>query len=270
MKQYIFLLSLLFILAACNTTKKSNDTDKSENELTIMQQKAIAERNKQLSEMGVGFIAYGSEPEWSMAINKTNKTLRFQLAGKEAQTFSLESMEYIDIMSLQTENPQTDLQITCIEKTCINNKSGEVFPLQVLLTSGGGSYIGCGKNLISADDSIQIVPSQLHDIWALEAVDGKQIDFSNETLKRPILEVNLQEMKIMGTTGCNNYQGSLFIENDLIHFGPIAMTHMYCEGSLELQFTKAMAKVARYQIKEVHLVLFDKVGNVILEFKKVD
>ncbi len=45
-----------------------------------------------------------------------------------------------------------------------------------------------------------------NDIWALEAINGKIVENPNENdrMQIPSIEINLTEMKIMGTDGCNN------------------------------------------------------------------
>ena len=62
-----------------------------------------------------------------------------------------------------------------------------------------------------------------------------------------------------GTTDCNNYFGQYEVTGNKLTFGPIATTRMYCEGSEENIFTKALGEVDGF--------LFDEKGNLVLTIK---
>lgn len=62
---------------------------------------------------------------------------------------------------------------------------------------------------------------------------------------------------VSGKTDCNSFSGSYKIGSDgIITFGPMASTLMYCEGSQESLFTKAINNSSRYMI--------DSSGNLVL------
>lgn len=110
----------------------------------------------------------------------------------------------------------------------------------------------------------------LHDIWALESIQGDSIGF--EGIERPSLELNLTEMKVMGTDGCNYFFGGIdrLYEND-ISFGPIAGTRKYCMPmTIPDLFNKQLNNVSSYEIKGLKLRLFDASGDELLGLKKVD
>lgn len=120
------------------------------------------------------------------------------------------------------------------------------------------------------DNEIFSTYLRLHDIWALESIQGNSIGF--EGIERPSLELNLTEMKVMGTDGCNHFFGSIdrLDEND-ISFGPIAGTRKYCMPmTIPDLFNKQLGKVLSYEIQGLKLRLFDASGDELLGLKKVD
>ncbi len=68
-----------------------------------------------------------------------------------------------------------------------------------------------------------------------------------------------QDGRVSGTTDCNNYMGSVTVDGSSLSFGQLASTMMYCEGSQESVFTRALMDVATY--------VFDAEGNLVLNIK---
>lgn len=114
----------------------------------------------------------------------------------------------------------------------------------------------------------------LHDIWALETIEGSPITKpdNNSGLTTPSIEINLTEMKIMGTDGCNQFFGPVKnVEEGIIEFGPMGATMKMCVNmELADQFNQALAKVAKYNRNEMKLTFRDSAGGELLRFKKVD
>jgi heat shock protein HslJ len=115
---------------------------------------------------------------------------------------------------------------------------------------------------------------RIHDIWALEAIDGKTVERPNDNdrMQIPSIEINLTEMRIMGTDGCNNFHGSIkSIEEDELKLGPIAATMKMCYNmEIPNKFNVAINKVSAYKIENLKLYFFDEKGRELLRFKKVD
>ncbi len=114
----------------------------------------------------------------------------------------------------------------------------------------------------------------LHDIWVLEAIKGKPIlsPGNNTVLINPSIEINITEMKIMGTDGCNQFSGSIKnVEEGILEFGNLAATMKMCINmDIPDNFNKAISKVRKYKIEKLKLTFFDDTGSEILLFKKVD
>lgn len=111
---------------------------------------------------------------------------------------------------------------------------------------------------------------RLHDIWALEKLDGKQ--WESKSLERPTLEIKLTTGKVMGTDGCNQYNGTIQkITTEELVLGPLASTKKACpDMELSDLFHTKMAEVKGYHRDELKLTLLNDDGQAVMQFKKVD
>lgn len=114
----------------------------------------------------------------------------------------------------------------------------------------------------------------LHDIWVLEAIKDKSVQSNgnNTALITPSIEINITEMKIMGTDGCNQFFGPIKnVEEELIELGNMGSTMKMCINmEIPNQFNQAMGKVAKYKRTGMQLLFYDSSGSELLQFKKVD
>jgi len=115
---------------------------------------------------------------------------------------------------------------------------------------------------------------RIHDIWAFEAINGETVEnpHENDRMQRPSIEVNLTEMRIMGTDGCNNFFGPIkYIEDDDLTFGPLGATMKMCYNmEIPDKFNAAINKVSKYKIENLKLYFFDDGGTELMRFSKVD
>lgn len=110
---------------------------------------------------------------------------------------------------------------------------------------------------------------RLHDIWATQKINGEPIP---KDIKTPILEINITKMQVLGSNGCNNYNGGIkrITENE-IEFAPIAGTRMMCPNmSIPDAYDKALAASISYKMNKLELTFFDANGEETLNFIKVD
>jgi heat shock protein HslJ len=112
---------------------------------------------------------------------------------------------------------------------------------------------------------------QLNDIWALESIQGEALLLSGD-IKRPMLEINLRDMKVIGNDSCNGIFASIDdLDSERITFGPIAGTLMLCHPmEIAGRFKQQLNNVKTYQLKELKLHFFDEAGEELLTFRKVD
>ena len=102
----------------------------------------------------------------------------------------------------------------------------------------------------------------LHNIWAITEIMGVESD----------LEINIRTMSIMGSDGCNQYQGKIeTLSGNEIRFGPIMGTRKACpEMHIPNNYTSALSNVSYFKREGLQLIFYDKDKSKLLTFKKVD
>ena len=110
----------------------------------------------------------------------------------------------------------------------------------------------------------------LYDIWALVAIDGKEIDKEQFKQGVPTLEIYTDEKHIIVFGGCNNYFGEIDkISNDTLIFKSIAATKKMCTDTGENTFFERLNNIESYQLGQMKLFLYAD-NNQSLSFKKID
>ena len=116
--------------------------------------------------------------------------------------------------------------------------------------------------------------TDLQDIWAVSNLsqDGLPVETDFSQGNRPVIELNITEMKMYGNDGCNDIFGPIkTLDSSSISFGNIAGTKMLCPNmTLPNAYIKALQQVRSYQRKELVLILFDQQNKETLRFRKVD
>jgi len=111
----------------------------------------------------------------------------------------------------------------------------------------------------------------IHDIWVLESIGGVVIDKNNIDII-PQIELNITEMKIFGSNGCNRISGAIKKVSDKnIEFSPLMETRKMCPNmEIPMQFSSALAKTKFYAKEQQYLKLFDADMIQLIALKKVD
>lgn len=127
-----------------------------------------------------------------------------------------------------------------------------------------------GKRILSYLKKVKQPANQrLNDIWIATSIMGGPINRMNSN---PRLEINLNEMKIFGNDGCNDYIGGIKeISDTQINFGNILGTQKMCRNMETVdKYNKVMMTVASYKLDALKLILLNKKGEEILTFLKGD
>ncbi len=121
----------------------------------------------------------------------------------------------------------------------------------------------------SSRETEKIDVMRLHDIWALESVNGEMINFNENIINLPMIEIYVEDERVHGNTSCNSFDGKVYIDGDKISFSNIIATEMACPGNLEGRFLTAIQSVNNYKIEKMRLFLFsEKVERMV--FRKID
>lgn len=126
--------------------------------------------------------------------------------------------------------------------------------------------------LLEELEKIQDSRLRLHDIWVLTHLHGQTIKDPIEGMERPRLEIQVADMRAMGTDGCNGFNGGIqTLTDSALVFAPLASTLMMCRDmSVADPFNRAMREVRRYQLEDLELILMNEESEEILRFQKVD
>jgi heat shock protein HslJ len=110
---------------------------------------------------------------------------------------------------------------------------------------------------------------RLHDIWALESINGEKFVRDEQSGKHPVLEIYVKDERVHGNAGCNTINGKVKIDGNKISFSQIIMTEMACPGDLEYRFLSALGSINNYKIERLKLYLYEGVEEKLV-FRKVD
>jgi len=123
--------------------------------------------------------------------------------------------------------------------------------------------ISCSTKEVSNEFDLR-----LHDIWALEFINGEEY-IKGEQDTRPIIEIYLEEGRVHGNAGCNTINGTVIVNENSIAFSQIITTEMACPGDLEQRFLTALQNVDNYKIEKLRLYLYEGEKERLV-FRKID
>lgn len=89
--------------------------------------------------------------------------------------------------------------------------------------------------------------------------------------KKPTISFNLSENKVSGNNSCNQYFGTLKVENNKINFkdAKMGMTMMACPGEGEKVYMNTLEKVDSYSISDDGKTLNFLMGDIaMMRFEK--
>lgn len=145
--------------------------------------------------------------------------------------------------------------------------SGDVLPYTVTVQARTAAqpvareFAGCGRYLGDY---------RLHDIWALESLDGQAVDAAQFAKDKPYLELNLNRAEALGFAGCNGFGGSLTPERAGLKFGTLRGTMLACPAlPFERKFLGAISGNSfAYSLENRRLTLKNRINQLV--FKKID
>jgi len=218
---------------------------------------------------GSYFKATGTEPFWGLKFFKDKvelQTMEDTITSPPSEAIKAQDGN-IKMFRIQTEATQMDVIIS--NKECTNAMSGEVFPYTVTVSYKNTAedetkvYEGCGS---------YITDYRLHDIWVLEAMNGNAVskeEFGGRDL--PNMEININNNRFSGFSGCNRMTGGIFYEEDLLRFTQVASTRMACPNmDKENEFLSALQASTSYKLENNRLYLSTPSEENLLVFKKMD
>jgi len=100
--------------------------------------------------------------------------------------------------------------------------------------------------------------------WELSTINGKQADAANYNSGLPVANFSTDN-KISGNGGCNRYSGSYNLNDEGgINISQLISTKMFCPGTGESDYLKALNTVNIATINENKLILLNDVEEVLV------
>lgn len=97
--------------------------------------------------------------------------------------------------------------------------------------------------------------------WELSSINGKKVDAASLPNGVPTATFD-KEHKISGNSSCNGYGGSYNLNDEGgMNISQIMATKMYCEGSIENEYFKAIEKVNMAKVEKDKLTLMEGVDE---------
>lgn len=258
----IFAFSLLFVNCKPKPAQKETSTVDS----VVITKPEVAKISEAPST--VFFKALGTEPFWGIEISEDS--IKFTTP-EEKDNFSLsyekpqKAMD-ANVILYRAKSDKINLEVTIQQGKCSDGMSDKThnYSVKVFIKRGDQKELllnGCGN---------YIIDYRLHDIWALEELEGKKINPEEFKKGVPNLEIYAEEARFSGMAGCNQMGGKLFSEKELLRFTDVFTTEMMCENyETEKVLVKALQSTTKYELKNNKLYLLNPEGTKAV-FKKVD
>jgi heat shock protein HslJ len=105
--------------------------------------------------------------------------------------------------------------------------------------------------------------------WKLDEVGGQKVS-TPEGQREAHMVLTLQESKVRGNAGCNNFFGTYTLDGDSLGFGQMGSTMMACLDGMETEaaFLAALESTDRYTISGLILQLY-KGETLLAKFEAV-
>lgn len=255
----IILTSLLFLNSGCGNSKEveTKTEDKVENQSHM-------DEVKHPSPTAVDFYASAADDTWKLSIRFGGEIVFTDT--KNDINFHSETNEKLvaqgaNVIEVYSENDTHIIRVSIDIVDCLKNGK----KIDIMVRENGDKkaldYSGCGY--------YRGTP-QLHDIWALHMLNGKEITADQFPKELPHFEFNLVTQQMSGFAGCNQVNGNLRFEYNKMIIDHLVSTRMYCgqASDIENEILRILRNQPVYHLKSLHLILEIPGGTIIL--KKVD
>ena len=264
---------MLLVLTGCKKKPEKGQSLSNEiNSKTQVEEKqdSLSELETKLLKQGINFYARGHEPSWSLDMDFDRQYHFATLNGEEMYVPNVTGEKAMDanITRFYAHVEKGKLIITINKESCQDSMADKTFDYSVNVQLKYGvddefkEFNGCGRFLPDL---------RLHDIWVLEAIDGKSLKLK-ENQQRPRFEFFPKKNEILGNAGCNNFKTKFFITGyQEIQIESAKMTKKSCEG---LEYENLLIKHAfgkRLKYSRDGMTLYLKAYNgTQFQFKKID
>src|SRR5690554_390395 len=250
----IVLISSLLLSVSCSNSKEIKNDETME----------VKDTDSFLLLSAADFYANGENDTWKLLIRFGGKIIFTDVENNIV--FAAKSNKKIvargvNIVQIHSENETHSIQVSIDVAECMKTGKKVNVVIKKLNERKNMEYEGCGY--------YRGTP-QLHDIWALHTLNGREITPEQFPRELPHFEFNLVTQKMSGFAGCNQVNGSLRFEYNKMIIDQLLSTRMYCgeASDLENEILTILRGKPIYHLKDLHLILETTKGSLTL--KKVD
>lgn len=132
------------------------------------------------------------------------------------------------------------------------------------------------ESRIQSDSPHVIQVNRWDNIYSIEVINGKAVNKEEYTEGLPRLELQIQQGRLVGFTGCNSFQAQARLtqnEDEVIHIeiGPIMSTKKGCIGAIDEQrFFQALESSSSLLLSNNRILLINEEGVIALQGLIVD
>lgn len=125
-----------------------------------------------------------------------------------------------------------------------------------------GLMLSCKGSKQKMDSNVQPLKSG---IFKVISIDGKTIDQKNVTL-----EIDTENHRVSGYTGCNNYSAPITAKQNGLEVGMAKVTKRYCQDNMRLEnsFLKGLRDTKSYEFNGQELTLKSTEGKSLMTAKR--
>lgn len=208
---------------------------------------------------GVFFHAVGQEPGWTLDIDA--REMRFSGAYGEGPISQPTPRAINGFAGEIYQTPR--LNVNVVHGQCRDAMSGRAYPSKVQIRADNRSFEGCGGPPEALSQAPPAASGPLADShWRVVSINGRTTPSTDQ------YRVDFTVDRVGARFGCNSFNGSYFLDRDMMSTGPIMATKMACRGEagrFESQGGAVLALPARVRFSPGHLTLTNNAGIVELE-----
>jgi len=225
-----------------------------------------------------------SEFNYKLSASNTAKTIEPQLFMTGMYSYMADAANFKECLTGANLNVAFEEDSISIERAYLKIKkvAGQALKVHVegkiILRDGEDGLVNVPTLVVKK--FLKIIPKEscqsiytkaklINTYWKLTMLNGKVVRQTQNNRREA--HIVLSQGKLRGNSGCNGMGGSYTLDGDKLSFSDkgMMMTRMFCKGSVEREFLKAMKAMYSCKIKGEYLEIFDKDSVKLAQFESV-
>ncbi len=225
-----------------------------------------------------------SKLNYTLTASNTAKTIEPQLFMQGMYSYMADSGIFKECLTGMKFHVSFEEDSIALERAYLQNKrvAGEALKVHIdgKLTLRDGMDNRVNIPTLEVRRFIKIIPKErcqnlyseaslTNTYWKLTVLNSKAVPHTKNNRREA--HMILSNGRVRGNSGCNGMGGAYTLDGDKLSFSDkgMMMTRMFCKGSVEQEFLKAMKAMQSYKIKGEYLEIFGKDGAKLARFESV-